>query len=166
MILQLIASCRFVLTIGDGQAAFLLADREERPKEALDVTMPKFYVKEGMHPDQLFEVKGGYSLGDQPQQWWRTFERFLIEQLGFCQHPMDPCMFILREHSSHWNEMNDEVSVIPSGDVGPPGSLCGILGVHVDDQFNGGRGVRCSKESLGAWRKSKFDDSGTASSIS
>ena len=142
MILQLIASCRFVMTIGVVQAAFLLADREGRPKGPLYVTMPKSYVKEGTHPDQLFEVKGGYGLGDQPQQWWRTLERFLFEQLGFCQHPMDPCVFILRELSSHWNEMNDEVSVIPSGDVGPPGSLCGIVGVHVDDQINGGRGVR------------------------
>ena len=97
MILQLIASCRFVMTIGDVQAAFLLADREEKPKGPLYVTMPKSYVKEGMHPDQLFEVKGGYGLGDQPQQWWQTFGRFLVEQLGFCQHPMDPCVFILRE---------------------------------------------------------------------
>ena len=38
--------------------------------------------------------------------------------------------------------MNDEVTVIPSGDVGPLGRLCGILGVHVDDQIHGGRGVR------------------------
>ena len=32
--------------------------------------------------------------------------------------------------------------VIPSGDAGLPGSLCGILGVHVDDQTNGERGAR------------------------
>ena len=35
--------------------------------------------------------------------------------------------------------------MIISGDVGPPGSLCGILGVHVDDPINGGRGVRWEK---------------------
>ena len=76
LILQLIASCRFALTVGDVEAAFLVADREERPKGLLCVTLPKSYVKEGMHPDQLFEVKGGYGVGDQPQQWWRTFEKF------------------------------------------------------------------------------------------
>ena len=55
---------------------------------------------------------------------------------------MDPCAFILRESSSRWKELHDDVLVIPSGDVGPLGSLCGILGVHVGDQINGGRGAR------------------------
>ena len=41
------------------QSAFLLADRAERPKEPLYVTVPTEHVKEGMHPDQLFEVRGG-----------------------------------------------------------------------------------------------------------
>ena len=51
-------------------------------------------------------------------------------------------MFILREPSSRWNELHDGVLVNPSGGVGPPRSLFGILGVHVDDQINGGRGAR------------------------
>ena len=49
LILQLVASCRFVLTIGDVQAACLLADREERPMGPHHVTMLKSCVKEGMH---------------------------------------------------------------------------------------------------------------------
>ena len=65
LILQLIASCCFVFTIGDVQAAHLLADREEKPKGPLHVTMPESDVKEGMHPDQLVEVRRGYGLGDQ-----------------------------------------------------------------------------------------------------
>ena len=131
-----------MLTIGDVQAAFLLADREERPKGPLCVTMPKSYVKEGMHPEPLFEVRGGYGLGGQPQQWRRTFEKFLVEKLGFDQHPMDPCVFILRGPSSRWNKVHDDGVTTLSGDGGNPGSLCGILGVHVDDQVNGGRGTR------------------------
>ena len=67
LILQLVASCRFVLTIGDVQAACLLADREERPIGPHHVTMLNSCVKEGMHPDQLFEGRGGDGLGDQPQ---------------------------------------------------------------------------------------------------
>ena len=106
------------------------------------MTMPKSHVKEGMHSYQLFDVRGGYGLGDQPQQWWRTFEKLRSEHLGFDQHPMDPCVFILREPSSRWNKMHDDVVVTCCGDVGPPGSLCGILGVHVDHQVNGGRGTR------------------------
>ena len=46
--------------------------------------------------------------------------KLLIEQLGFDQHPMDPCVFILREPSSRWNELHDDILVIPSVDVGPP----------------------------------------------
>ena len=38
--------------------------------------------------------------------------------------------------------MHDDGVTPLSGDVGPPGSLCGILGVHVNDQVNGGRGTR------------------------
>ena len=53
LILQSIASFRFVLKIGDVQAALLLGDKEERPKGPLYVTMPKLYVKETMHLDQL-----------------------------------------------------------------------------------------------------------------
>ena len=43
---------------------------------------------------------------------------------------MDPCVFILREPSSRWNKVHDDGVTTLSGDVGPPGSLCGILGVH------------------------------------
>ena len=76
MFLQLIASCRFVLTVGDVKRHLGWLTRRKKPQ----------------HPDQLFEVRGGYGLGDQPQQWWRTFEKFLAEQLGFDQHSMDPCV--------------------------------------------------------------------------
>ena len=70
--------------------------KERYAKGPLHVTMRKSYVKEVMHPDQLFEVKGGSSQEkNHPQQWWRTFEKFLIEQLDFDQHPMDPCVFFL-----------------------------------------------------------------------
>ena len=58
MSLQLIASGRVVLTVGD-------------------VEISMFASRQG--------------------EGWRTFEKFLIEQLGSDQHPMDPCVFILRE---------------------------------------------------------------------
>ncbi|CAK0792131.1 unnamed protein product, partial [Prorocentrum cordatum] len=108
------------------------------------------YTLKGYHPEQLFEVVNGYGLGDQPQQWWRTFERYMLEELKFDQHPMDPCVFLLREPVTQENDglvAKDRVSVIPyatgseSAQLrGEPGALCGILGVHVDDQINGGRG--------------------------
>ena len=56
------------MTLGDVKSASLV---EEKPQGPLYVTIPKSYVKGGLHPDQLFEVRGGYGLGGQPQQWWR-----------------------------------------------------------------------------------------------
>ena len=61
-----------VLTVGDVKVAFLPLKRMAK-KGPLYMTMPKPYVTRGIRLDQLFEVRGGYNLGDQPQQWWRTF---------------------------------------------------------------------------------------------
>lgn len=49
-------------------------------------------------------------MGDQPQQWWSTFKQFLISDLGFEQHPMDPCVFMLREpvKPGQEHEMRDD----------------------------------------------------------
>ena len=71
----------------------------------------------------------------------RTFEKFFME-LGFDQHPINPCVFILREPSSRCNKVHDDVVVTLSGNVGPPGRHSAFLGVHFDDQVNGGRGTR------------------------
>ena len=67
LILQLISPCRFVLTIGDVQAASC-DGRQGEAQRALFVTVPKSYVNDGMHTDQLFEVRGGYGLRIQPRQ--------------------------------------------------------------------------------------------------
>ena len=75
--------------------------------------------------------------------------------LGFDQHQMDPCVFIVREPPSRWKAVRDDVLVIPPGDVGPPRSFCGILGVHVDDQINGGRGARRQLLAVG-WSSRPF----------
>ena len=55
---------------------------------------------------------------------------------------MDPCLYILRESSSRWNELHDDVLVLVSGNVAFPMGLSGILGIHVDDQINGEGDVR------------------------
>ena len=69
---------------------------------------------------------------------------------GFVQHPMDPCVFLLFEPVTAEMQVQGQRFRIPrpaqSDDgVGEPGSLCGVLGVHVDDQVNGGRGQRWKK---------------------
>ena len=51
-------------------------------------------------------------------------------------------MFILQEPSRRWSKVHDDgVKMLP-GDGGFPGSLCGILEVHVDGQVNGLQGTR------------------------
>lgn len=151
LIRQKLASCRFTMTIGDVKAAFFMADHEERPNSPIYVTMPKEYVMEGMHAEQLFEVRNGYGLGDQPQQWWRTFDHFPISELDFEQHPMDPCVFMLRKPVMQGMEEkldDSRIAIVPlerghaaRSVCGRPGDLCGVLGVHVDDQINGGRSI-------------------------
>ena len=84
VILQFIASCRFVMTIGDVKGACLLADREERPKGPLNVTMPKSYVNEGMHPEQLFEVRGGGVGGLLKSSSSSTWDSISIRWIGVC----------------------------------------------------------------------------------
>ena len=42
------------------------------------------------------EVHGGHGLDDQLEQWWNSV--FLVEELKFDQHPMHPCVFVLRAH--------------------------------------------------------------------
>eukprot|EP00959_Pyramimonas_sp_CCMP1952_P431229 9031683-Pyramimonas_sp.AAC.1 len=64
----------------------------------------------------------------------------MVEELEFDQHPMDPCVFLLRGPVTQENAhlvARDRVSVIPyaTGSEraqlrGEPGTLCGILGVH------------------------------------
>ena len=66
---------------------FLLADREESRSR----TQGKVCT-----PTELFEVRGGDGLAGSAS----AVVKFLIEQLRFDQHPMDPCLFNLRERSS------------------------------------------------------------------
>ena len=85
------------------------------------MTMPKGHVKKGLlHLDQIFEVRGGHSLGDQPQLWCRTFELFLVEELKFDQHQMDPCArlcFVSRGTNTFGRAPPDEIFVILAASV-------------------------------------------------
>ena len=105
--------------------------------------MPKGHVKKGLHLEQLFEVRGGHSLGDQPQLWWRTFERFLVEELKFDQHQMDPCVRLC--FVSRGTNILDEhlpmksLSFLQRRGTRQPfrvplGSSCCVLRVRVNDQ--------------------------------
>ena len=72
----------------------------------------------------------------------------MIAELGFIHHPLDPCVFLLFEPATEESlrHAEDFVPRIVDTDqgYGPPGALCGVLGIHVDDSASGGRGKRWS----------------------
>ena len=146
LILQLVASFKFLLSIGDIKSAFLVSNHRPRENGAIYVSMPAGMCEDGVDSAQLYEVRNGYGLGDQPQQWWATFRDFCLES-GLKQHPLDPCVFMMHEplvdSSLPSGENRFQIPrAAAEGDVGAPGSLCGLLGVHVDDVLSGGRGRR------------------------
>ena len=84
------------MTIGDVKSAFLVVEPGERLDGPIYVTTPKDYAVKGHRPERLFGVINGHCLGDQPQQRWRAFERFMVKVRHFDQHPMDPRAGLLR----------------------------------------------------------------------
>ena len=61
-----------------------------------------------MNPDQ------------QPQQWWKTCERILVQELKFDQHLMNLCVFMCTEASTNKKvvpSVSDEILVIRESDI-------------------------------------------------
>ena len=70
-----------------------------------------------MRSDEVGKLnKSAYGLIDAPYLWYQTLVSEL-ETLGFEACPFDACLYVLRSLSNS-----------PK-----PGSICGILGVHVDE---------------------------------
>ena len=75
----------------------------------LSVTMAMAHVKEDMHPEQIFEVRKRIRLERSSSAVVEDFWEFLVGKLVSDQHPKDPCVFLLREPSSGWNELHGDV---------------------------------------------------------
>ena len=117
MLMQLIASHRWDLRLGDIKGAFL-ASGELPPKyRPLYARLPPGGIP-GVPSDALIEVVGHvYGLNDAPSAWYRTLDRALLKA-GFERSRFDPCIYYMRD--------NDQI--------------VGIYGVHVDDCATGGAG--------------------------
>ncbi|CAK0882257.1 unnamed protein product [Prorocentrum cordatum] len=130
-VLQTIASAKLPLAIGGVEGAFLEADASLAPAE-----------------HGAIYVLNGYGRSDQPQLWWLTFSKFLVEELGFVKHPMGPCVLLLFEDVGDSVEFDlDDYRVIDGQGAEPlraarPGDLCGVIGQHVDDGVFGGWGSK------------------------
>ena len=85
--------------------------RELAPRELKEIS--------GMGPDQVCLLKGNaYGRVDAPLLFYKEFRKRL-EDVGLTAHPLDSCLFLLRNKNS-------------------PNQLDGILGTHVDDGIGGG----------------------------
>ena len=117
LLLQTICSKNWVVQSFDITTAFLRGKSDDRE---LAMEAPH-ELKEMMNMDksQVCLLQGNaYGRVDAPLLFYREFRKRL-EEVGFTAHPLDNCLFLLR------NEKD-------------PTLLDGILGTHVDDGIGGG----------------------------
>ena len=117
LLLQTVSSMKWTVQSFDITTAFLRGksdDRElamEAPRELRDLM--------GMGPEHVCLLKGNaYGRVDAPLLFYKEFRKRL-ENVGFIAHPLDSCLFLLRNKNN-------------------PQQLDGILGTHVDDGIGGG----------------------------
>ena len=129
MLLSMMATMRWNCWTADVSTAFLQGLPQERqlwvklPAEALKIL--------GASPDtRMFLKKPCYGQLDAPRRWFLEAVRRL-KSLGFRQHILDPCLFLLYE-----NDFKD----VTSEGTGTFGDhhLCGMICLHVDDMLGCG----------------------------
>eukprot|EP00435_Cladocopium_sp_Y103_P060282 s1270_g22.t1 len=117
LLLQTVASQQWLIQAFDITTAFLRGRSDERE---LAMEAPA-ELKEllGMRNNQVCLLKGNaYGRVDAPLLFYKEFRKRL-EEVGFSAHPLDNCLFLLRNPQD-------------------PKKLDGILGTHVDDGIGGG----------------------------
>ena len=129
MLLSMMATMRWNCWTADVSTAFLQGLPQERqlwvklPAEALKIL--------GAAPDtRMFLKKPCYGQLDAPRRWFLEAVRRL-KSLGFRQHILDPCLFLLYEND--FKEVNSD----GAGTFGEH-HLCGMICLHVDDMLGCG----------------------------
>ena len=118
VLLQLMVSHHWVLSLGDVKGAFLEAGALKEQFRPLYMTQPEGGIP-GISPEAVIEVTGNlYGANDAPYQWYTTFDE-AAQQAGFRKSSFDNCLYFF---------YNSE------------GVLAGTLGAHVDDTITGGKG--------------------------
>ena len=117
LLLQCIASHNWTLQNFDIKTAFLRGRSDGRTLAMEPVSELRELM--GMSSNEVCLLEGNaYGRVDAPLLFYREF-RQKLESIGFVAHPLDGCLFLLR------NPDNPEI-------------LDGILGTHVDDGIGGG----------------------------
>ena len=117
MVLQIMASKKWVMTVADVEGAFLQGSPLDRPCGRLFVQLPPEGVP-GVPANAMVEVEKhvyGVCVCDAPRQWWLCFS-VELQKFGMRQSQLDPCCFC-------WFDQQ---------------RLEGILAFHVDDLVFGG----------------------------
>ena len=112
LLLQTVSSMGWDVTSFDIKTAFLRgkADRRELAIEPV----PELRQLLQMHPNEVCLLEGNaYGRVDAPLLFYKEFRKQL-EKVGFVTHPLDGCLFLLRNRDD-------------------PSKLDGILGTHLDD---------------------------------
>ena len=120
VILQLIVSFGWVLSLGDIKGAFLEADvSAQTSANPVYSELPPGGVP-GIDPGSLVQVLGNiYGSNDAPHNWYLEFDK-TAQQAGFVKSKLDSGSYMIH---------------------GPDGALQGVLGAHVDDTITGGSGA-------------------------
>ena len=124
LLLQLLASKRWDLKSFDIKAAFLQG--KPQPGRTLAVEpVPELIQALQLATNEICRLeKGAYGLVDAPYLWFVAISDEL-HSLGFESSPFDPCLFTLRDPKDR--------------------TICGAIGLHVDDGICGGNEYFLSK---------------------
>ena len=118
LILQMLASNRWTLNLGDIKGAFLEAGPLPQKYKPLYAHQPPGGVP-GLAPEDVVEIIGNvYGANNAPAQWYQEFDA-QARKAGFTRSAFDACLYLFRE---------------------PSGQVTGIMGAHVDDTITGGQG--------------------------
>ena len=117
ILLQVIASSKWRVQNFDIKTAFLRGKSDGRQLAMEPVSELRRLMK--LADDEICILEGNaYGRVDAPVLFYKEFRRHL-ENVGFEAHPLDNCLYILRNKQD-------------------PSKLDGILGTHVDDGIGGG----------------------------
>ena len=95
VLMQIIASYKWVLQLGDIKGAFLEAGELPDKFRPLYAKMPPGGIP-GVREDCVIEVVGNlYGQNDAPRAWHNTFDREAT-QAGWTRSILDPCLYTLR----------------------------------------------------------------------
>lgn len=130
LVLQILASKKWTLQLGDVKGAFLESGPLDKKYRPLFAHQPAGGIP-GVDPESVLEVTGNlYGANDAPFNWYNTFDNG-VKDLNWEQSQFDRCLYYLRDET---------------------GALCGVLGAHVDDTITGGFGPKY-EASITALRK-------------